>query len=295
MCSAANAILELELTSNSNLNHRRYAVNDETLYVAPSDKRTDYSQPPMSSFYYGVLNTGRRRYAHPALTGSLPQPWLPAKDKAPTFGDGAAERRGVVLSLRRKMAKRLKRQQSGDGIRLGDEDEVDARDLPDGWAVGNSMDVETGDEQRGAVSRSPSRDRHQAPSGPNNGGAGQSGSGSSLWGSANPWSSDSAPARSASSDGGRNRRQVAFDPISGTIALPEGNVWGDEEDDDEGDEAEDGEGGNDEAESPVSTATLAMGRGHIGAPADPCFSQPTSTIPSVGVRATRPGSGRIWG
>jgi hypothetical protein len=27
---------------NSNLNRRRYAQNDETLYVAPEDERTDY-------------------------------------------------------------------------------------------------------------------------------------------------------------------------------------------------------------------------------------------------------------
>ncbi|KAI0093708.1 DUF221-domain-containing protein [Irpex rosettiformis] len=65
--------------SQSNLNHRRYAQNDETLYVAPEDERTDYSQPPMANWYTGVLNTGKRRYGHPALNGVLPQPWLPLK------------------------------------------------------------------------------------------------------------------------------------------------------------------------------------------------------------------------
>jgi hypothetical protein len=39
----------------SNLNRRRYAPNDETLYVAPEDERTDYSQPPMANWYHGVL------------------------------------------------------------------------------------------------------------------------------------------------------------------------------------------------------------------------------------------------
>jgi len=48
--------------ARSNLNRRRYAQNDETLYVAPEDDRTDYSQPPMSNWYPGVLNTGKRRY-----------------------------------------------------------------------------------------------------------------------------------------------------------------------------------------------------------------------------------------
>lgn len=41
--------------SQSNLNRRRYAQNDETLYVAPEDDRTDYSQPPMTNWYDGVL------------------------------------------------------------------------------------------------------------------------------------------------------------------------------------------------------------------------------------------------
>ncbi|KAJ3568493.1 hypothetical protein NP233_g5666 [Leucocoprinus birnbaumii] len=102
--------------SQSNLNRRRYAQNDDTLYVAPEDERTDYvslvhptlnqhtkppakSQPPMANWYTGVLkyiplpfppplhtpnshsffSTGKRRYGHPALNGVLPEPWLPLK------------------------------------------------------------------------------------------------------------------------------------------------------------------------------------------------------------------------
>lgn len=98
--------------SQSELNHRRYAVNDETLYVAPTSKYTDYSQPPMNIFYNGVLNTGRRRYGEPALSGKLPEPWLPTPAREPAFGDGETERRGVVLSLRRKVRKQLRRSQS---------------------------------------------------------------------------------------------------------------------------------------------------------------------------------------
>ncbi|KAI0916716.1 hypothetical protein AcW1_010239 [Taiwanofungus camphoratus] len=64
--------------SQSNLNRRRYAQNDEILYVAPEDERTDYSQPPMANWYSGVLNTGKRRYGHPAINGVLPSPWLPS-------------------------------------------------------------------------------------------------------------------------------------------------------------------------------------------------------------------------
>lgn len=65
--------------SQSNLSKRRYAQHDDTLYVAPEDERTDYSQPPMANWYNGVLNTGKRRYGHPALNGVLPEPWLPLK------------------------------------------------------------------------------------------------------------------------------------------------------------------------------------------------------------------------
>ncbi|KAI6038575.1 hypothetical protein EDC04DRAFT_2694215 [Pisolithus marmoratus] len=43
--------------SQSNLSRRRYAQNDDTFYVAPEDERTDYSQPPMANWYYGVLNS----------------------------------------------------------------------------------------------------------------------------------------------------------------------------------------------------------------------------------------------
>ncbi|KAF7977536.1 hypothetical protein HWV62_3310 [Athelia sp. TMB] len=101
--------------SQSNLNRRRYAQNDETLYVAPEDERTDYSQPPMANWYSGVLNTGKRRYGHPALLGVLPEPWLPLK-KGQTLVSGnghdrpaAAHRQdsnqAVVLTLRTRYSR----------------------------------------------------------------------------------------------------------------------------------------------------------------------------------------------
>jgi hypothetical protein len=102
--------------SGSNLSRRRYAQNDETLYVAPEDERTDYVGPMifrlprdttdvldshslrwqigmtgfssrcdmesiisawLTRFYFS--STGKRRYGHPALNGVLPEPWLPLK------------------------------------------------------------------------------------------------------------------------------------------------------------------------------------------------------------------------
>ncbi len=50
---------------------------DETLFVAQRDTKTDYREPPGAGYYPGVLNTGRRRYGHPAITGILPELWLP--------------------------------------------------------------------------------------------------------------------------------------------------------------------------------------------------------------------------
>ncbi|CAK5262174.1 unnamed protein product [Mycena citricolor] len=107
--------------SQSNLNKRRYAQNDDTLYVAPEDERTDYSQPPMTNWYQGVLNTGKRRYAHPALNGVLPQPWLPLKkgqilstsnDPRSMAGRQPKENNGqaVVLTLRKRASARRRTQ-----------------------------------------------------------------------------------------------------------------------------------------------------------------------------------------
>jgi len=105
--------------SQSNLSRRRYAQNDDTLYVAPEDERTDYSQPPMANWYNGVLNTGKRRYGHPALNGVLPQPWLPLKKgqslsnndnrgspRQPKDSNGQA----VVLTLRKRPSVRRRMQ-----------------------------------------------------------------------------------------------------------------------------------------------------------------------------------------
>jgi len=199
-------------TDFSTLNHRRYAVNDETLYVAPSDKRTDYSQPPMSSFYYGVLNTGRRRYAHPALSGSLPFPWLPSVARPRAFGDGAAERRGVVLSLRRKMAKKLKQSQEDD------DEERSGTSLPDGWTTGAGYNDELPESSSNA----------RQSTGDSDGGRGGM-SGSQLSTSSNPWR-DPTPTPPAYGNKQLNKKAF-FDPAVGTRGMDipdEGNVWGDD-------------------------------------------------------------------
>ncbi|WWC87012.1 uncharacterized protein L201_001895 [Kwoniella dendrophila CBS 6074] len=223
--------------SQSNLNHRRYAVNDETLYVAPSDRRTDYSQPPMNNFYFGVLNTGRRRYAHPALSGLLPTPWLPARAQ---FGDGAKEggKKGVVLSLRRKVAKKLKRESQRDGEGQSGRDsntntggmEESATGTPEGWSTGQSLH--------------PSKSSTSLKKGQTS-----SRSGSGIYGStgesSNPWRDPTPPPSELDSSVSNLRKKISFDPGSGVIALPEDdNIWGDDDDDDHDDE------GDEEPESP---------------------------------------------
>ncbi|KAJ6551627.1 hypothetical protein B0H19DRAFT_1158348 [Mycena capillaripes] len=104
--------------SQSNLSRRRYAQNDDTLYVAPEDERTDYSQPPMANWYSGVLNTGKRRYMHPALNGVLPQPWLPLKKgqtlsndhRGSSQGSNESNGQAVVLTLRKRPSVRRRTQ-----------------------------------------------------------------------------------------------------------------------------------------------------------------------------------------
>lgn len=244
-CAADEGVmLDLEMLVmliNSTLNHKRYAMNDETLYVAPSSKHTDYSQPPLNNFYYGVLNTGRRRYAHPALSGSLPTPWLPQPERERRFGDGAKERRGVVLSLRRKMGKKGRRESVGSDVgaegRTGVEgDEGAGGGVPDGWASGWD---EAQNGSRDGARRGDVWENGQPGRGEEQGGEGGgmidsrlsngSGSGSSST-NINPWATSSFDITTA-------KRKAEGDRGNGgmKISMPsEDNVWG--EDSSEGEE-----------------------------------------------------------
>lgn len=100
----------------------------------------------MANWYSGVLNTGKRRYGHPALNGVLPEPWLPLKkgqslvnssnrsnERAQRGEDGDA----VVLTLRKRHSRPLRRASSargpgrdstvmnGNGLDAGEEGLVD--------------------------------------------------------------------------------------------------------------------------------------------------------------------------
>jgi len=179
--------------SQSNLNRRRYAQNDDVLYVAPEDDHTDYSQPPMANWYNGVLNTGKKRYGHPALTGLLPQPWLPLKKGETLVNTHNTNRTGrksdqaVVLSLRKRYG--VVRRGGGTAI--------------------------TGDSA--ALRGIPKLDNGQNPT---------DGSGE-LSGDMtnNPWQEPIAGPSSPSQPHHTINHRLSYDFGSGVIILPEDGIW----------------------------------------------------------------------
>lgn len=165
----------------------------------------------MNNFYYGVLNTGRRRYAHPALSGSLPKPWLPAIDRPRAFGDGAKERRGVVLSLRRKKGKMLRRSQADlldpTDERIAEED----GETPEGWATGDILP--DGSTRPSNAINTPTDQELEQEGGEQSMSASRISSTPSA--SSNPWG-DPTPQSST-----QVQRQRSYDPSSGIIAIPD--------------------------------------------------------------------------
>jgi hypothetical protein len=243
-------------------------MNDETLYVAPSSKHTDYSQPPLNNFYYGVLNTGRRRYAHPALSGSLPTPWLPQPERERKFGDGAKERRGVVLSLRRKLgrkeAKNRRRSEGSNG--LGGEDgangAADGGEVPSDWATGwdgrdaaQDRDAAASDENGwGGVSGGYGVDADQNAD-DQGGMSGSRTSNGSTSSTMNPWATSSFDNARATKSQSMGKHAAAGGSGKGEmrISMPsEQNVWGDEESDEGDADGQGGGGTTGRVASPVS-------------------------------------------
>ncbi|OBZ76812.1 Calcium permeable stress-gated cation channel 1 [Grifola frondosa] len=180
--------------SQSNLNRRRYAQNDETLYVAPEDERTDYSQPPMANWYSGVLNTGKRRYGHPAVNGVLPVPWLPLK-KGQSLLQGKrpktsqSDNQAVVLTLRKKYSV----------VREDSQEETNGNGAGDETAVAGSSTQQPDQTLLDVTSVNPWRE--SSPRQPR------------------PPRSDSAPAAV------HIQRRLSYDAGSGVIILPEEEQW----------------------------------------------------------------------
>ncbi|KAI9465651.1 DUF221-domain-containing protein [Lactarius psammicola] len=189
--------------SQSNLNRRRYAQNDDILYVAPEDDRTDYSQPPMANWYNGVLNTGKKRYGHPALTGLLPQPWLPLKKGETLVNTHNASHtrqkidQAVVLTLRKRYSVH----------RMGDST------LPAGSA---SRAIAKQDNVRSATS-SPGELNGEVTN--------------------NPWQEQIAGSSSSSQTHRAINHRLSYDFDSGVIILPDDGVWPEGLDSDSEDDA----------------------------------------------------------
>ncbi|EIW76004.1 DUF221-domain-containing protein [Coniophora puteana RWD-64-598 SS2] len=186
--------------SQSNLSRRRYAQNDDTLYVAPEDERTDYSQPPMRNWYHGILNTGKRRYGHPAITGILPEPWLPLKkDQTLVNGMRAGGSRapkdpneGIVLNLRNRHS----------------------------LSRGKTRRANQAPQRAPLVDVSEPNDSAEHP---------QDGAVTDASSSSNPWANIRPRPRTSRAQSALSHR-LSFDPASGVIMLPEDGEWLEEED-----------------------------------------------------------------
>ena len=229
------------LISCSHLNHRRYGMNDETLYVAPEDEHTDYVSLPSgfvlddnldpfislsrqwqtgivacsSEFLVSCMtrdeslaltilsSTGKRRYGHPALSGVLPQPWLPLK-KGQTLvnrasnGKSSPRDEAVVLTLRKRFSTvRRKRNKS---LVPG----------ADSTAVFGRGETPGGEQQSVPSTTSSHEDLRR-----------------------NPWLSDTSlgrpPATRSNSESQARGRQLthrlSFDEATGIINLPEDMDW----------------------------------------------------------------------
>ncbi|GAA5900728.1 uncharacterized protein JCM6883_004637 [Sporobolomyces salmoneus] len=78
--------------SQTNLNRGRYSYSGDGIYAVAKTPYTDYSQPPLSDSYPGVVSTSsNKRYGHPALFGSLPEPWLPAQPSSEPLPSSAPQ------------------------------------------------------------------------------------------------------------------------------------------------------------------------------------------------------------
>ncbi|KDN52828.1 DUF221-domain-containing protein [Tilletiaria anomala UBC 951] len=121
-------------SADGQLANKANLQDDDTLFVAASDRHTDYREPPSQGTYFpGVLNTGRRRYGHPAQTGVLPELWLPipeeadanepepeeeymrtsaALEHARTTSSASCKQDPIVLSLRNRKPSLLSRHRS---------------------------------------------------------------------------------------------------------------------------------------------------------------------------------------
>lgn len=203
----------------------------------------------MANWYHGVLNTGKRRYGHPALLGVLPEPWLPLK-KGQTLvsgiGNGATRLQksdsdqAVVLTLRKRysMVRRNVRQVAtgmipGRGRTYPDDQQNELVGAPD------------------PASRNP-------------------------WQDARP-----GPSRRSQTLPQPLQHRLSYDHASGVIMLPEGENWlmEDEDSDSEDDYGTPSPQGETTI-SPVAESDHAVGSGGDASVLLPSDNQPPTPMPS---------------
>jgi hypothetical protein len=173
-------------------------------------------------------STGKKRYGHPALTGLLPQPWLPLKKGETLVNTHNASRtrqkvgQAVVLTLRKRYSVH----------RMGDST------LP----TGTSRTVAKQDNVRSATSSPGELNGEMAN---------------------NPWQEQIAG--SSSSYQTRHDR-LSYDLDSGVIILPDDGVWPEDLDSDSEDDA--GSAGNSPRRSQVFSDSAIPGGGQevVGTP-----------------------------
>jgi len=151
----------------------------------------------MANWYSGVLNTGKRRYGHPALNGVLPFPWLPRNPEHHSAIDGPSNpnrstaqgsNTAVVVTLRKR------RSNVREGLRWKVNSAADQREAHAGQTDSLQNNVERADDE----------------------------------GLINPWNDPVAGRTSAVT----SHRRLSYDPGSGVIVLPDSDHWLTESDSD---------------------------------------------------------------
>ncbi|KAF8941178.1 hypothetical protein BGZ58_001459 [Dissophora ornata] len=130
------------------------SVVDEDDYQAIPDRYTDYKQPPMT-LYPGILNSGMRRYCHPAIAGALPTLWLPLKmdenKSPPLHGEesnvGGCSHHLPSFMLPTRDFDQPQNYEEGDNLAGGGQDEEDPTDLSGEPESGNSTAVHGHDSE----------------------------------------------------------------------------------------------------------------------------------------------------
>ncbi|MBW0500114.1 hypothetical protein O181_039829 [Austropuccinia psidii MF-1] len=151
--------------SQTNLNAKRYAQDDHAAFIIGEDEFTDNREPPMSSVFTGVLDSGRHLYAHPAIFGRMPLPQLPVV-RGPKINQV-----NQTLKLQEQSDNEIPRASSSSFKVSNDIDTSASREFAMPTRTINFKDELEENEQIGLISKGKNRDysvvdvRHNIPAG----------------------------------------------------------------------------------------------------------------------------------